>query len=581
MEATPIPAILTGAQIKPPASRAENYIGVDFGFPRTYREPKFGCNTPDVPLSSKAAGVSSTAGDSYAMRVPWPSHLNLKIVMYFGLALMVAQLLMGTNPLFSVGILYFIMVAAIGFNVAGGLNTFSGSYIGFMALETIIIAQIAKLFYLQAADTHLMAPLTTIAVYDIGITCVSFAAFVASKYRRKDPFFNANKDGSRMVGMSIAASMIGMVCYMLLGLYGFESDLAVQKGSFIGLLNQFGAFLPLGILIGTAFIIKQSQGTRSARWWTIVPVIFLTLYGIAVESKQGIFQPILIWLVVCASYGYKLNRKQVIGLVCAAGFSAYIVFPVVQYMRGFTRTGDIINRGKLVYEYLANNDLLSIREAYITNEELREEGSANGYFYYGSDKELLDRLSLIETEDAIIYRTEVSMPRGMKYMADGFLSQVPRKLWHGKDKWEEGAIAEVNEMGREIGVLQEGDETTFISFSLMGSTFYMVGWLSAPLIIAVMIPFFWIIDSFYGNIRTNIFCLFVVMANIHGAPEFALAVAFSTVVHVTLITWITISFIRKVSPAITIFLGNRGMLTAEEAPNAKTVRDNLAAAKMR
>jgi len=71
------------------------------------------------------------------------------------------------------------------------------------------------------------------------------------------------------------------------------------------------------------------------------------------------------------------------------------------------------------------------------------------------------------------------------------------------------------------------------------------------------------------------------MANIHGAPEFALAVAFSTVVHVTLITWITISFIRKVSPAITIFLGNRGMLTAEEAPNAKTVRDNLAAAKMR
>jgi hypothetical protein len=487
---------------------------------------------------------------------------------------------MGTNPLFSVGIFYFILVAAIGFNVAGGLNTFTGSYIGFMALETIIISQVAKLFYLQAADTHLMTPLTTVAVYDMGITCVTFSAYVASKYRRKRAIFNADKDGTRMVGMSIAASLIGMVCYMLLGLYGFDSDLAVQKGTGIGLLNQFGAFLPLGVLLGTAYIIKQSKGRRSARWWTILPLVFLTLYGVAVESKQGIFQPILIWLLVCAAYGYKLNRKQVIALVCAAGFSAYIIFPVVQYMRGYTRTGDIINRAKLVYQYLANNDLLSIREAYIANEELREESSATGYFYYGSDKQLLDRLSLIETEDAIIYRTEVTMPRGLHYMADGVLGQVPRRLWPGKDKWEQGAIAEVNEMGREIGVLQEGDETTFISFSLFGSTFYMVGWLSAPLIIVVMTPFFIIIDSFYGNIQTNIFCLFMVLANIHGAPEFALAVAFAAVIHNCVITFITISFIRKVSPAITIFLGNRGMLTPEEAPEAKRARAaTLAAAR--
>jgi len=499
--------------------------------------------------------------------------------MYFGLALMLAQLLLGTSPLFSVGILYFILVAAIGFNVAGGFNTFSGSYIGFMSLQTIIISQIAKLFYLQAADTHLMAPMTTVAVYDVGITCVSFAAYVSAKYRRKDAFFSSAKDGSRLVGMSIAASLIGMVCLMLLGLYGFDSDLTVQKGTGVGLLNQFGAFLPLGIILGTAYILRQSRGARSARWWTIIPIVFLTLYGVAVESKQGIFQPILIWLLVCAAYGYKLNRKQIVSLICVFIFAAYIVFPVVQYMRGYTRTGDIINRGKLVYEYLANNDLLSIREAYIANEELREESSAGGYFYYGSDKQLLDRLSLIETEDAIIYRTDVTMPRGMQPMADGVLNQVPRRLWAGKDKWEQGAVAEVNEMGREIGVLPDTDETTFISFSLFGSTFYMLGWLSAPLIIAVMIPFFWIIDSFYGNIQTNIFCLFVVMANIHGAPEFALAVAFAAVVHAVLVTYITISFIRTLSPAITIFLGNRGMLTPEEAPNAKPARTKLAVAE--
>lgn len=515
------------------------------------------------------------------MRIPWPGHLNMKGVLYFALLLMVAQLLLGTSPLFAAGVLYYILVAAIAFNMAGGLNTFSGAYVGFMSLEVLLIAQVAKVLYLQPADSHLMAPLSTIATYDIEITALAFAVAISRKYRRlKRPIFNPDKDGNRMVGMSIAASLIGMVCYMLLGLYGFTDDLEVSKGTLVGSLNQFGGFLPLGVLLGTAYIINQSKGTRSARWWTVLPLIFLTLYGVAVESKQGIFQPILIWLLVCGAYSYKLNRKQVIGLVCAAVFAAYIVFPVVQYMRGYTRTGDIINRGRLVIEYLSNNDLLSIREAYIANEQLREESSASGYFYYGTDKGILDRVSLIATDDAIIYRTEATMPRGMKPMIDGVLLVVPRFLWPGKTQWEKGTVAEVNEMGREIGVISPNDESTFISFSMAGSTFYMLGWLSAPLIFLVMAPLFWIMDSFYGSIKTNIFCLFPVLTLIHGAPEFALAIALGGLVHSILLTWITIEFIRKVSPAVTIFLGRHGMLSPQEAPGAAAAaRAKLAPAR--
>jgi hypothetical protein len=507
------------------------------------------------------------------MRIPWPTHFNLKVVFGLALALMVVQLVMGTSPFFAAGVLYFIVISTIAFNIAGGMNTFSGSFIGFMSLQTIILAQVAKVFLLQPADSHLLTPLTTISVYDTGMTCVAFAAFLSAKYKRKIPIFRADQDENRMVGMSIAASIIGAVCLSLVGLYGFQEDLSISKGDIFGMLNQFGGFLPLGVLLGTAHIIQQSRGARSARWWTILPIIFLTLYGVAVQSKSAIFQPLLMWLMVCAALGYKLNRKQIISLTCTAVFALVIVFPVVQYMRGSTRAGNIINRGKLVYEYLSDNSLLSIREAYIANEDLREESSSEGYFYYGTDKQMLDRLSLIAMEDAIIYRVEKSEPHGTKFMSDGILAMVPRVIWRDKARWEAGAVIEVNEMGREIGIIAPTDYTTFISFSLFGSTYYMVGWLlSIPLLFFVILPMFYIMDSFYGSIRTNLFCLFPVLGNMHGAPEFTPPAVYSGLIHQIILMAITIQFIRFVSPSVTIFLSKKGLIREYVHPVVTPIR---------
>ena len=56
------------------------------------------------------------------------------------------------------------------------------------------------------------------------------------------------------------------------------------------------------------------------------------------------------------------------------------------------------------------------------------------------------------------------------------------------------------------------------------------------------------------------FCLFPVLTNMHGAPEFTLPAVFPAIVHAVILTAITIWFIRFVSPAVTIFLARHGML---------------------
>jgi len=95
----------------------------------------------------------------------------------------------------------------------------------------------------------------------------------------------------------------------------------------------------------------------------------------------------------------------------------------------------------------------------------------------------------------------------------------------------------------------------------------MVGWAwSAALILAVLVPMFLIMDSFYGSVKTNMFALFVVLGNMHGAPEFTLPAVYAALIHEIVLTWITIWFIRSMSPAITIFLGKNGLLNQEEAP---------------
>jgi hypothetical protein len=493
------------------------------------------------------------------MRFPWPDHVNANHLIFFATALLVAQLLSGTNPLFAICIFFYVLLAGTAFNYGGGLYTFTGSFIAFQSLEVVIISQIAKVIFWQPADSNLQTPMHTAEIYVAGMAAECAAVIVCSKYRRKEPFFDSRKDESRMMEMSIAGSLIGIVSSFLLFTLGLQETGGIQQASIWGYLNQLQYFTPLGVMLGTAYLIRQSGGKRSARWWTLAPIVYMSLQGVALNSKQGIFQPFFMWFIVCVVYRYKFSKTQIAGMVAYIIFGAYIIFPVVQYSRAYVREGNLIQRAVLVYQFTTQNGLIAIRDAYISDAELQSESAtAHFFFYYGRDMQLLDRFSLIETEDAVIRYSERVGFYGLQPFEDEMISMVPRFIMPNKDQFLHISMANV--LGRATGMLGPEDEQTFISFSMFATTYFMAGWGGVTaLVFAVMAVYFTVIDSFYGNAKQSYYALLVIVGNIHAGPEFMLPVVISSAVHLILLVWIVLKIMRWASPVVGLFVKKYGL----------------------
>jgi hypothetical protein len=283
-------------------------------------------------------------------------------------------------------------------------------------------------------------------------------------------------------------------------------------------------------------------------------MVVFTLLGIANNSKQGIYEPFAVWVMCCALYKYKFNKLQVIWLVAASIFSVMVVFPVVQYSRQYVREGALINRSVLVFNFMRDHSISEIRANYTANEELREEnGRAGYYFYYGHDARLLDRVSLIAVDDAVVNYTEAKGTGGYDAFTQEFILMVPRVFFPDKDKYIRASI--VNVLGRETGILAPGDETTFIAFSLFGPSFYMGGWWAViVLTFAVMGISFVLLDSFYGDARISLYALLAIAGNLHGAAELILPVATGVLLHMCIISPVTLWMIRRLSVGAQVFI---------------------------
>src|ERR1700728_1611617 len=119
----------------------------------------------------------------HPMRIPFPERVNLSHVLIFATVLCSVQLFEGTNPFYSGCVFCFLLVAAIGFNIAGGISYPSGAFILFNAIFTMVLPGVTKALLREPADSNLRAPMRTIEVYLIGMVGMLIAAAVSRRVR--------------------------------------------------------------------------------------------------------------------------------------------------------------------------------------------------------------------------------------------------------------------------------------------------------------------------------------------------------------------------------------------------------------
>lgn len=456
------------------------------------------------------------------MRLPFPEKIPVKYALIFAALLGVVQLIQGTDPLFILCFFLFVIVSTLAFNLAGGFNRPSGGYVFFFATEAVILGVFWKAVIGEAADSNLSRPVLYMEAALGGMVGMFLAVLVSRQLRKKIPIL-PNLANEKLLQATIGSLITGLVLTAALILLPHEN------GSLLSSLSQLNGFLPLAMILGVIYEIRESGGTRTVNIPVLVSGCSLFFLGIISYSKQGIFTPLLCWALAAASQRFKFSVFKIITLLGIFLFAGYYLVPFSQYGRNYrvfpstkAEAGvDIspleafIENTEISFTYL--NQLNYVREQDKQAEVPERAEGLPGY--YDTPQGLFDRLQMVAMDDALINVTEERGAFGFLPIYLSFENWVPHFLWPGKPQGKIG-----NFYAHEIGMLSPDDVTTGIAFSPIGEGFHIARWVGILLILpALWIALFTLYDSLCGDIRFSPWGLLALVIFGHAAPESGLS----------------------------------------------------------
>lgn len=439
------------------------------------------------------------------MRIPFPERVPMDRVAIFAVVLFVIQSLEGTALYFSAGCVAFLMIAALAFNVAGGLTRASGAYIFFYSVLVVIVGICYKAFLGEPGQSNLLDPRTDIEVYVGGITAMLVAVFLSRRFSRRVGLLQNVLKDSGMYRASVGCIVFGIVGGFIISLLG---ESAARLNSAFTQLNQL---IPLGIIIGVMYEIRRSGGTRSVNLPVALAAAYgFIFYGLLSFSKQGMLTPFYCWLLPVCALRFQLSRLQIVSTILGVFIIFHYLVPYSQYGRRFL--GDAQSFSQRV-------DLTTrlIEHPAEIRKGIEEDPGGAGYF--NKPQGFWDRLQFISVDDGLINITDQGKVFGLLPIPATLLNAIPHIFWPNKPAYNFG-----NAYAHEIGGMAEDDFSTGISFSPTAEAYHMAKWVG----VLVVAPIIWLVlfvllDSLVGDLRLTPWGLLVLAQLSHIAPEGALS----------------------------------------------------------
>jgi hypothetical protein len=474
-----------------------------------------------------------------SMHIPYPKRIPPWCAGCFAGILCAFELLQGTPPLFVGCVFAYIMMATMAFNLAGGLYRASGAYIFANAVLSLILALCAKVFFSEPADLNLRDPMTTIMVYTGGMAGMLLAVIISRKLIMKTPLLERGDMPADYRQIAIGCIAMGMGLPFIASLVGNN-----EPGSLSSALNQFGQFLPLGLLLATYDEIRSTHGRRSMTLFFIIGALFMViLWGILSTSKQGLFTPLAAYAVACGALRYKLRPSGVAGVVIVAFVMVYYLVPYSQVVRNYTRDipdwGDRIDAS--IY-WLENLDEVRAEN----NRDVEDILLGSTPHYYSGDYSFLERLSMIAIDDALIDVADNGPKFGYMPIINAIENIVPHFLWPNKP-----SINYNNVYGHETSVLGDEDTDTSVSYGPSADAFNMGGWLGVLVLMPIVLTMmFAVVDSVSGSIAKTPWGLAYTVLFFHAAPEDSLGGCISLAAQATVVIVVTVFMARYAMPLV-------------------------------
>jgi hypothetical protein len=439
------------------------------------------------------------------MRIPFPERVNLTHVLIFATALCFVQIFEGTNPFFSGCVFCFLLVAAIGFNIAGGIVYPSGAFIFFNAIFTVVLPGVTKAILREPADSNLLVPVRTIEVYLLGMVAMLAAAIFSRRFRPRKALI-----AGMLPAGSLHAAYVGCAVLAILMTFYLTVFPNVSVGSFSSFIVQVNRFPLLTFVLGIIYTVHRTNGRRSVSGPLLFMIAFLSANGLLSFSKELFLAPFFAWAVTAALLQYRLHWINIVAFVAGLYLVVAFMVPYAQYGRNITDSG--LSQVQLAAYLLTHMD--EVREGYA--EDTAVVGKVH---YYNEHLSLLDRLDIVAGDDALIDVADHEGAYGYLPIFVGFENLIPHVFFPNKPMTLIG-----NVYGHQIGILPDDDETTGISFSPSADAYregLVMGVIVAEPLLLMLI--FVILDSVIGDVRLNPVGLLTTMLVSRLAFEGALA----------------------------------------------------------
>jgi hypothetical protein len=481
------------------------------------------------------------------MRLQLPNRIPLGRGMMCIGVLFAVQQVERTDFVFSLLFGVFLTLSLLAFNLAGGFERVVGAYVFFFSTLTCGMGVVWKACLGQPAGSNLSSPNA-----DMGLFTLSMALLLAVVYllRHLDvrPYALAYDVGSTEVDYTLAG--LGSIIVGVAISFG-GAVLPAGPGSLLGVLTQLNVFLPLGIILSTIGVMRDSRGTRAIGFVNGLGMSIFFLQGTLAYAKQGMLTPVACWAITAAYMRFKLRAVHI---VCLGAFTVFAFTVVPTWATGRDdqpENGQTFTQSVLlaVYEAEHYQDLRD-RLDYV-HEKDREAGVSG---YYGDPQGLMDRLTILPPDDSLVTYTLKGHLYGYSPVWIDIENWFPHFLFPDKPGTVNG-----NTYAHEVGGLAADDFTTGISYSPSAEAFHLGGWTGALLLLpTVWLAYFLVTDWVCGDLRRVPWPLLPMVALTHSAAESLLSGLIYQIAYGNLAILLAILFTTRVAPILgALFYGKR------------------------
>jgi hypothetical protein len=240
------------------------------------------------------------------------------------LLLAAVELACGTALMFVAMMAVALVAISVTYNMLGGLGTIGGVVFASFALNTLVIGQFAKVFFLEAADQGLRSPNLTITVYAVFFLSLMAGVFLFGWIRLNLPRPLEPMSSTHSGVMFATSFSVGLVAQIYMtAIVMAHPERAASMGH--GLARAFAMLLPLSLVLAVDSRIRKTDGQHCVGGAVLLAAAAMEFLGFISASRKGFAEPVLLIALTCYFRRFQFRRRHYL----AAGALTVLLFGLV------------------------------------------------------------------------------------------------------------------------------------------------------------------------------------------------------------------------------------------------------------